>query len=289
MSKTSLANVLPVTTKFELGESITDEQRRFFGVYGFLHFEGVATADEVSSIISEVNRISREWEEEGRTKVNGIPLFWGRDHLGARFLQRLAFTSKFSDFISEFVRDARFEPIRKMVGEDARVGESEKDGVVFNSYMNTARSTRKRLGWHTDGLRDICYLRMPVEMLNVGLHLDDISASDGGLRLIPGTHTQGFRDMCFRKPYFVNHSTDEQEICVETKAGDLTVHDGRLWHRVARSSRKGKASLRRSMFVPYLTGPYEPKDESAATPSYHTLGQAIRFVRDTASMALRRG
>ena len=171
---TSLEKVLPVTTKFELGESLTDEQMRFFGVYGFLHFEQVASPDEVAGIISEVNRISGEWEREGRTMVNGIPLFWGRDHDGSRFLQRLAFTSRFSDFISEFVLDSRFEPIRKMIGEDARVGELEKDGVVFNSYMNTPRSTRKRLGWHTDGLRDIFYLRMPVQMLNVGLHLDDV-------------------------------------------------------------------------------------------------------------------
>ena len=284
-----MAPVLPVTTKFELGESLTDEQLDFFDVYGFLHFEQVASTDEVIGIIAEVNRISRTWDREGRTMVNGIPLFWGRDHQGARFLQRLAFTSQFSNFISEFVRDERFEPIRKLVGEDARVGEIEKDGVVFNSYMNTSRSTRKRLGWHTDGLRDLCYLRMPQQMLNVGLHLDDITADDGGLRLIPGTHTQGFRDMCFRKKYFFDHSEDEAEICVETQAGDLTVHDGRLWHRVARSKRSGSASLRRSMFVPYLTGPFEPKDETAPTPPYHTLGHAIRLVRDSASAVFSRG
>ena len=117
---------------------------------------------------------------------------------------------------------------------------------------------------------------------------DDITADDGGLRLIPGTHTQGFRDMCFRKRYFFDHSEDNAEICVETKAGDLTVHDGRLWHRVARSKRSGSARLRRSMFVPYLTGPYEPKDETASTPPYHTLGQAIRRVRDSASAVLSR-
>ena len=72
-----MGRVLPVTTKFELGASITDEQLDFFDVYGFLHFEQVASADEVTGIIAEVNRISRTWEREGRTMVNGIPLFWG--------------------------------------------------------------------------------------------------------------------------------------------------------------------------------------------------------------------
>ena len=116
-------------------------------------------------------------------------------------------------------------------------------------------------------------------MLNVGLHLDDCSADNGGLRLIPGSHRQGFRDMCFRKLYFLDHRDDDEEIVVETEAGDLTVHDGRLWHRVAQSSRTGPASLRRSMYIPYLTGPYEPKSDNSRTPPYHFAGMALRKLK----------
>ena len=96
-----------------------------------------------------------------------------------------------------------------------------------------------KLGWHTDGLRDLFYLRMPKQMLNVGLHFDRVTAKDGGLRLLPGTHTQGFFSMCFRKRYFVDHSPDPEEIAIETEPGDLTVHDGRLWHRVQLSPYTG--------------------------------------------------
>lgn len=113
-------------------------------------------------------------------------------------------------------------------------------------------------------------------MLNIGLHLDVCTRDNGGLRILPGTHSQGFLSMCFRKPYFVWHRPDPAEICVETEPGDLTVHDGRLWHRVARSTRTGAASLRRSMYLPYLIGPYEPKDERSVTPAYHTLGAWLR-------------
>jgi hypothetical protein len=63
---------------------------------------------------------------------------------------------------------------------------------------------------------------------------------------------------------------------VETKPGDLTVHDGRLWHRVARSAKTGSASIRRSMYVPYLTGPYEPKGKRSKVPLYHHLGRLMR-------------
>jgi ectoine hydroxylase-related dioxygenase (phytanoyl-CoA dioxygenase family) len=113
-------------------------------------------------------------------------------------------------------------------------------------------------------------------MLNIGLHLDRCTTVNGGLRLIPGSHTQGFLSMCFRKPYFVWHRPDPAEHCVETEPGDLTVHDGRLWHRVARSTLGGADSLRRSMYLPYLTGPYEPKSEASPTPAYHRLGEWLR-------------
>lgn len=86
----------------------------------------------------------------------------------------------------------------------------------------------------------------------------------------------GFWSMLFRKVYFLSHDIDREEIAVETKSGDLTVHDGRLWHRVAMSQRTGDASLRRSMYVPYLTGPYEPKSDKSKTQLYHTIGHIMR-------------
>lgn len=267
---------LPVSTRFALGAEITEPQRSFLDRYGFLHFEAVASPDEVAMLCSEIERVEARWLAEKRESVFGIPLFFGRNAEGRPFLQRLAFTSVFSDGIREFVRDARFEPIRQLVGADARVGDREKDGVVVNRYLNVPGSVYPRLGWHTDGLRDLFYGRMPQRFLNVGLHLDACCADNGGLRLVPGSHLQGFWSMCFRKPYFVSHAPDPEEICVETHPGDLTVHDGRLWHRVARSTRTGPASLRRSMYVPYLTGPFEPKDEASPMPAYHRLGAALR-------------
>src|SRR4029434_9073079 len=86
----------------------------------------------------------------------------------------------------------------------------------------------------------------------------------GGSPVFPGDPPGASLWMCFRKPYFVWHRPDPAEHCVETEPGDLTVHDGRLWHRVARSTLSGAASLRRSMYLPYLTGPYEPKSERSA-------------------------
>ena len=237
------------------------------------------TEDEVEMLRSERDRIESQWLSEGRKRVCGIPVFYGRDEHGQRIVQRMAFASRYSQPMSALIRDQRFEPIRKLVGAEARVGEDEKDGVVINRYLNVPGNPYRRLGWHTDGLRDLFYLRMPQQMLNFGLHLDRVREQDGGLRLIPGSHDQGFFDMCFRKLYFVSHQADPGEICVETDPGDLTIHDGRLWHRVAQSSQAGAASLRRTIYVPFLDGPYEPKTDAAKTPAYHHLSRVMLAAR----------
>lgn len=268
----------PLGTRFELGPEITAEQRAFLDAHGFLVFGEVLSPAEVGTILAELDSIEARWIEEGRRWVNGIPVFWGRRD-GQPFVQRFAFTSLFSDALRALIHDARFEPVRGLVASGARIGDREKDGVVVNRYLNAPGSVSPDLGWHTDGLRDLFYLRLPQQMLNVGLHLDDCPAENGGLRLIPGSHRQGFADMCFRKLYFVSRAPDPDEVAIETKAGDLTVHDGRLWHRVARSQRSGAESLRHSLYVPFLTGPYEPKHEGSRTPGYHHLGRLQRWSR----------
>ena len=271
---------LPIDTIFELGDHITPEQERFLDTYGFVHFRGVATSGEIDALVSEHQKICREHVEKKRESVYGVPIFYGRDEDGELLLNRSPFSSVYSDVIRNFVRDPRFEPIRRLIGEDARIGDEEKDGVVINLYKNVKGSFYPRLGWHTDGLRDLFYGRMPDRMLNVGLHFNRITEADGGLRLVPGTHKQGFWSMAFAKPYFVSHRADSREICVETEPGDLTIHDGRLWHRVARSQKLGDGSLRRSMYVPYVTGPYEPKSPESKPLAYHRLfGMVTRLRR----------
>ncbi len=279
---------LPLNTRFTLGPQITEQQHQFLDEHGFLLFAAVATTDEVEAILAEVKDIEKRWLSDKRKKVTGIPITTGTGIDGGPFIQRLAFTSIFSPMIAKFVRDSRFAPIRGLIGENTRVGDNEKDGVVINRYINVPGTAYSRSGWHTDGLRDLFYGKMPTQMLNVGLHFDRIRACDGGLRLIPGTHRQGFWSMLTRKPYFISHKPDPQEIVIETEPGDLTVHDGRLWHRVEASPHVGQRSLRRSMFVPYLTDEYKPKSEQSPTPAYHHLNKAYSKFKSLRSQLLGR-
>ncbi len=263
------AESLPLSARFQLGPVVTEGQLAFLARHGFAVFDRVASFEEVDTILAEVDRIEAELLAAGCTTVNGVPVWFGLDPDGRDYLFRMGFTSTYSEWLSRFVRDDRFDPIRRLIGDNARIGEREKDGVVFNRYVRDARSIRPGLAWHTDALRDVFYnWRMPGPMLNVGLHFDRIRPSDGGLRLLPGTHTQGVASTLFRKIHFVTQRPDPAELAVETWPGDLTVHDGRMWHRVEAAPVSGWPSLRRSMYVPYVCDTWHPKDENSPTPLY---------------------
>jgi len=280
----SIAAELPYSVRFRLRDQITPVQQAFLDRTGFLVFDRVATAEEVATILTEVERVETKLIEDGTRTLFGVPVWFGRDPDGRTWLQRMGFTSVLSDFLSAFVKHERFEPVRRLIGEDARIGEREKDGVVFNRYVNAPGSLRPNLAWHTDALRDVFYnRRMPGPMLNVGLHFDRITAEDGCLVVLPGTHRQSAFSTLFSKIHFVSDKPDPSEVKVETWPGDLTVHDGRMWHRVQLSPHVGWRSLRRSMYVPYVVDAYAPKDEHTKTNLYMRLFDWI-IRRKTARM-----
>jgi ectoine hydroxylase-related dioxygenase (phytanoyl-CoA dioxygenase family) len=266
----------PPPTRFRLADQLDAEQRDFLEAYGYIHFRGFASAGEVELIRGELQRIEREWVAAGRDCVNGIPIRYGRLPDGRPFVNRFAFTSQFSPPLARFLAEPRWEAVRRACGEGFRLGLDEKDGVVVNQFVNLPGSSYTRLGWHVDSLRDLFYGRLPQPMWNVGLYLDDSHRDKGALRILPGSHKQGLASMIFKKAHFLDHRDDPHEVILEADAGDLTLHDGRAWHRVGRAELRGMASLRRTMYLPFLRGPYEPKSAASATPLYHRVARAIR-------------
>src|SRR5262245_54548101 len=93
----------PVTTKFTLAPQITAEQRAFLKAYGFLHFRGVASMQEIETLRAEQDRLEALWLERGEKQLFGIPFFFGRGMGGRTIIQRIPFTSRFSTAIDAFV------------------------------------------------------------------------------------------------------------------------------------------------------------------------------------------
>lgn len=256
--------------RFTLAASgLSPEQRAFFQRHGFLHFRAFLDAAAVPPLLDAIGALEQQWLAEGRRQVNGVPLKYGRDETGRPIVQRFAFASQHSPVLAELLRDARLPALFALLAApDARIGAAEKDGLVVNHYLNAPGSAFSQMGWHTDALRDVFYGRRPGPLLNVGLHLDACPATHGGLRVLPGTHCQSRRQLLLRKRYFLDTAPDAAELPIATEAGDLTVHDGRMWHRVARSPLLGAASRRRVLYLPILAGPRQPKHAGSPTPLY---------------------
>jgi ectoine hydroxylase-related dioxygenase (phytanoyl-CoA dioxygenase family) len=257
---------------FNLGESLTQDQKDFFEKYGFLHFKSFIDKETVNLVLRESEKIQDQWIREDVKAVNGVPIKYGTDIDGKRIVQRFAFANHFSPLLKNLLADPRLKGFFELIGsDDCRIGENEKDGLVFNHYVNTKESNYSQLGWHTDALRDIFYGNKIMPMLNVGIHLDNSSTDNGGLRLLPGTHNKGIGTLLFRKLYFVSNKADKNEIGLNVEPGDLTVHDGRLWHRVAQSPHIGERSRRRVMYVPIVTGKFQPRTEQSKPLLYQRL------------------
>ncbi|MEB2341770.1 MAG: phytanoyl-CoA dioxygenase family protein [Flavobacteriia bacterium] len=259
-----------------LGAQLTEEQKRSFADNGAILFPGFISRDTVTEIWRAVEDVQRQWIAEGREKVNGIPIKYGLDVDGRRIVQRFAFANHFSPVLAEFLKDPRFSELLELVGPGARLGINEKDGLVVNHYVNVDGSQFTQMGWHTDSVRDIFLGKRILPMLNVGIHLDDQDPQNGGLRLLPGTHRQSTWNMLFRKKPFMDNRPDPREVAFDIHAGDLTVHDGRCWHRVERSRLTGEASRRRVMYIPIIAGKYTPKSEKSPTPLYHHFQHLVK-------------
>lgn len=264
---------------FEFTSPLTREHIDFFEEHGFLHFKNFITEETVELFKKEMKAVEKKWVQENTEKVNGVPIKYGYDVDGSKIVQRFAFTSQHSAVLHEFLQDPRFQALYPLLGPNVlnpRIGENEKDGLVVNHYINTDVSSFTRMGWHTDCLRDVFYGKKIMPMLNVGVHLTNAQPNNGGLRLLPGTHKQNLLNLLFKKRYFFDHDADKNEIGLMTKAGDLTIHDGRLWHRVAQSELVGEISRRQVMYVPVICGEYAIKNKNSKTQFYQRFQKIAR-------------
>jgi len=262
---------------FEFGSRITAEQEEFLETAGFIHFKGFTDPATVAALREETDEISDRLIAEGKTHVFGVPLIIGERPTGRRYVQRLCFASVLGARLHEFLKDPRFKEICRIAGPGYRVGEQERDGLVINTYRNEEGSVFRQQGWHTDSLRDVFYFEKPRRYLNVGFYLEDSPVEKGGVRIIPFSHKQSVWNLMTRKRYYRDRLEDPSEIAIEAEAGDLTIHDGRAWHRAASATWQGEKSTRRVMYIPLMDGPIKSKGDESKTPFYHRLQRFAGF------------
>jgi len=269
--------IAPPQLRVSLNDVLTPEQAAFFDKNGYIQLKRFVDPARVRLFLQELARVEEHWIAENVDKINGTPIKYGRDENGRLIVQRFAFASLFSSTLQDFLQDERLQALTQLLQPyEGRIGEEEKDGLVVNHYVRTPESNFSRMGWHTDSPRDLFLGQRIRPMLNVGLHLDDCPQTNGGLRVLPGTHKQHPLLTLFRKRQFVDHRPDPREVGFDIEAGDLTIHNGSLWHRVEQSPYLGAQSRRRVMYIPLITGEYQPKHAGSKTPFYHRLGKLIK-------------
>lgn len=262
---------------FELGDELTSEQVDFLETYGFIRFRRFVPRQRAQALYGAVLEIDRRLVAEGREQINGVPLIFGQRSDGGRYVQRIPFASLQHEAFHELLQDRRFRAITAAAGSDYRIGEDERDGLVINRFRNEPGARYKRLGWHTDSLRDLFYFEKPRRYLNVGFYLTDSPLEVGGLRVLPCTHNQPISSMLTRKAHFLDAEPDPEEMAITAEAGDLTIHDGRLWHRTALATVEGDASERCVSYLPLMNGPYKRKHERSSTPFYFRLKGLVGY------------
>src|SRR5450432_1893280 len=92
---------------FILGEKLNAEQLDFFDKHGVIIFRNFIPKETVQLFISETQRIEKQWIDEGREKINGVPLKFGKDEKGNKIIQRMCFLSLYSDPFHQLLQDPR--------------------------------------------------------------------------------------------------------------------------------------------------------------------------------------
>jgi phytanoyl-CoA hydroxylase len=96
--------------KFALGNEITTEQKDFFNQNGFIHFKSFIKQETVNDIIKASLGVQQQWIENERTKVNGIPIKYGKDLDGSAIVQRFAFINQHHPLFTEITYDTSTIP-----------------------------------------------------------------------------------------------------------------------------------------------------------------------------------
>jgi ectoine hydroxylase-related dioxygenase (phytanoyl-CoA dioxygenase family) len=277
VSKLPRANRVIAIPEFRLEDRLTREHVDFFETYGFIRFKRFLPRERAALLRVALDEITDDLVRKGTSMINGVPLIKGTRDDGSPFFGRIPFASLQHPAFKDFVRDPRFLAIIEDLAPGSRVGEDERDGLVVNRFRNNEGAKYKNLGWHTDSLRDLAYLEKPRRYLNVGFSITDSPVRVGGLRVLPCTHNQSIASMLTTKAHFLDMKPDPNELAVETEAGDLTIHDGRMWHRTALAEVTGDASERCVTYLPIMDGPIIRKTAKSATPFYFHLKKLVGY------------
>lgn len=202
---------------FTPGDS-DEEMRAFLEMAGYLHIQGLFSADEMAAVEADYPKAEPHFEK-------GDPRAWfATTKDGAERLVRMEGFDRYSDVTVELLDDDRFQRIGRIPGvghvsdrkPGARAGALTKPIGVVKGISD--------IPWHKD-----CSLgRHSYECctLTVGISVTGADSDSGQLRVVPGSH----RALVWPAPC-LQPGLDLEAIDLPTRIGDVTVHLSCTLHR----------------------------------------------------------
>jgi hypothetical protein len=235
-------------------ESSDEELRAFLKEAGYLHIEGLFSAEEMAAVEADFPRAEPHY-------AKGDPRAWfATTHDGAEHLVRMEGFERFSPAAAALTEDERLQRIARIPGLGhaarplgSRVGALRKPIGVVQGISDVP--------WHKD-----CSLgRHSYECcsLTVGISVTGADARSGQLRVVPGSH----RALVWPAPC-LQPGLDLEPLDLPTRTGDVTVHLSCTLHM-------SQPPVERTRKVLYTGFAQQPVDPQAADANRKRLG-AVR-------------
>ena len=190
---------------------LTEQQIRFFDIFGFLHFPGLF-ANDIDYITKSFEQI---WVDHNSSNQ-------GKVHDGNIRSTIVPFIDQ-NEYLCSLIDDQRLDGIATTIlGNDYNYVSS--DG---NFYVGDTP-------WHSDFSR-------PKKTIKIAFYLDEVTKDAGCLRVIPGSHKMGDVFATLLKETIVTRDPNETlllgiqpnevpAVALECKPGDLVCFDRRIKH-----------------------------------------------------------
>ena len=186
--------------------SLTEQQRRFFTSFGFLHLRG-QLADEIGWITEEFEQV---WRDGVRSGYDGK----------GELIQAIVPFVDHSERLCTLVDHPRLEPaLECLLGKD------------YNYLSSDGRPYSGDTGWHPDG-----GWSEPQLFLKVAFYLDPLTRTSGALRVIPGSHRVGDRFSADSRAANDSVNTygvpmsEIPSVALETQPGDVVIFNHNTMH-----------------------------------------------------------
>jgi hypothetical protein len=212
------------------------ELRDFLERTGYVHLNGVFTADEIRQLSEDVNSAIRLARPDDQRS-------WWTTVDGENVCNRVNYLNDESDRIAALDGDPRLRRIGALGGPELRVCSDRLDGNGVVIKVPGAESGLADLPWHRDCGMGGHPVKCP--MLNIGIQLDAATAAAGQLHMIAGSHLGTSR---------LPSELETQQlpvVAITTEPGDVTAHWGHTLHAAPPPADRS-AQGRRALYVSYV-------------------------------------